>query len=176
VDVYCNSPHKWLQAPKGLGLMYVRQDLQDDIRPMWVTWGQNRWRGTARVFEDYGTRNLAEVLTLGDAIEFQNALGAAAKESRYRELWETFRAGTDESDRVTWRSPTTWEMSASLYALEIGDIASQAAFNYMYEEHGYVFRAFSTQELNTVRISPNVYNSEEEIQRFFAAAEALPTN
>jgi len=174
VDVYCTSPHKWLQAPKGLGLMYVRQDLQDDIRPIWVTWGQNRWRGTARVFEDYGTRNLAEVLTLGDAIEFQNSLGAAAKESRYRELWETFRTATEESSRVTWRSPTTWEMSVSLYALEIGDIASQAAFNLMYEEHGFVFRPFGTQGLNTVRISPNFYNSEEEIERFFAAAEALP--
>jgi len=174
VDVYCTSPHKWLQAPKGLGLMYVRQDLQDDIRPIWVTWGQNRWRGTARVFEDYGTRNLAEVLTLGDAIEFQNSFGAAAKESRYRELWETFRTATEESGRVTWRSPTTWEMSVSLYALEIGDITSQAAFNHMYEEHGFVFRPFNTQELNTVRISPNVYNSEEEIERFFAVAEALP--
>jgi len=174
VDVYCTSPHKWLQAPKGLGLMYVRQDLQDDIRPIWVTWGQDRWRGSARVFEDYGTRNLAEILTLGDAIEFQNNLGDATKESRYRELWETFRTATEESSRVTWRSPTTWEMSVSLYALEIEDITSQAAFNHMYEEHGFVFRPFGTQGLNTVRISPNVYNSEEEIERFFAAAEALP--
>jgi len=174
VDVYCTSSHKWLQAPKGLGLMYVRQDLQDDIRPIWVTWGQDRWRGTARIFEDYGTRNLAEVLSLGDAIEFQNSLGAEAKESRYRELWETFRAATEESDRVTWRSPTTWEMSASLYAIEIGDIASQAAFNHMYEKHGFVFRPFAAQGLNTVRISPNIYNTDEEIERFFAVAEALP--
>ena len=74
-----------------------------------------------------------------------------------------------------WRSPTNWELSASLYALEIADITSQAAFDHMYEEHGFIFRPFATQGLNTVRISPNVYNSENEIERFFTVAESLPT-
>ena len=34
----------------------------------------DRWQGSARVFEDYGTRNLSEVLALGDAIEFRQRL------------------------------------------------------------------------------------------------------
>jgi selenocysteine lyase/cysteine desulfurase len=49
-------------------------------------------------------------------------------------------------------------------ALGPGD---QVLFAYMYGEHGYVFRPFNTQGLNTVRISPNVYNIEDEIARFF---------
>ena len=176
VDVYCASPHKWLQAPKGLGLMYVRQETQPRLRPMWVTWGQERWRGTARTYEDYGTRNLAEVLTLGDAIDFQNALGAAAKEARYRQLRALFKSMTDESERVVWRSPGSWSRSASLYAVEISGIESGAAFDRMYREHGFVFRPFSTQGLNTVRISPNVFNTEEEIGRFFEVVRTLPSS
>jgi selenocysteine lyase/cysteine desulfurase len=174
VDVYCTSPHKWLQAPKGLGLMYLRREVQERIRPMWVTWGQARWAGTVRVFEDYGTRNLPEVLTLGDAIDFQMALGAQAKETRYRDLWKRFRAAAERSGRVIWRSPTAWPRSASLYALEIRDVDSQTAFDYLYREHGFVFRPFHTQGLNTVRISPNVYNGEDEIARFFDAIERVP--
>jgi selenocysteine lyase/cysteine desulfurase len=175
VDVYCTSPHKWLQAPKGLGLMYLRREVQERIRPMWVTWGQERWKGTVRIFEDYGTRNLPEVLTLGDAIEFQTALGAEAKEARYRELWQRFRAAAERSGRVTWRSPTAWPLSASLYALEIRGVDSQAAFDYLYGEHGFVFRPFDTQALDTVRISPNIYNSDEEIARFFDALGKMPS-
>ena len=74
---------------------------------------------------------------------------------------------TENSNHIIWRSPTTWSRGASLYALEIRDRSSSAVFNYMYGEHGFVFRSFSTQGLNTVRISPNVYNTEDEIARFF---------
>ena len=56
VDFYATSAHKWLQSPKGLGLLYVRREVQETLRPMWVTWGQNRYQGSARIFEDYGTR------------------------------------------------------------------------------------------------------------------------
>ncbi len=176
IDVYCASPHKWLQAPKGLGLMYVRKDVQERIRPMWVTWGQARWKGTARIYEDYGTRNLPEVITLGDAIDFQAKLGAGAKEARYREIWQRFRSAGAESGLITWRSPTSWPLSASLYALEIRGVDSQVAFDRMYREHGFVFRPFHTQGLNTVRISPNTYNTDAEIERFFDVVAALPGN
>ncbi len=172
-DVYCTSPHKWLQSPKGLGLMFIRRDLQENVSPMWVTWGQQRWGGSVRIFEDYGTRNLPELLTLGDAIDFQRELGAGAKEQRYRELWQQFRTATERSDRVIWRSPTTWEMSASLYALEIRGVQSADLFELMYRDHGFVFRPFNTQGLNTVRISPNVYNTEDEIERFFDVVEGM---
>jgi selenocysteine lyase/cysteine desulfurase len=174
VDAYCTSAHKWLQSPKGLGLMYVHEELQGTLHPMWVTWGQARWKGSARVYEDYGTRNLPEVLALGDALDFQEALGSEWKEERYRALWERFRLMADDSGRVAWRSPRSWSRSASLYAVEIRDADSQNVFDYMYREHGFVFRPFNTQGLNTARISPNVYNTEEEIERFFAVTNRLP--
>ena len=171
-DVYCTSPHKWLQAPKGLGLMHVRPEVREVLRPMWVTWGQKRWEGSVRIFEDYGTRNLPDVLALGDAIDFQVALGAEAKAERYRALWDEFRTATRLADNVIWRSPEVWELSASLFALEVKGHRSRAVFDLMYGEHGFVFRPFDTQGLNTIRISPNIFNTEEEIGRFF---EALPT-
>ena len=167
VDFYCTSPHKWLQAPKGLGLMYVRRDLQQRLRPLWVTWGQQRWKGTVRIFEDYGTRNLPEVITLGDAIDFQMKLGAREKEARYRTIWEHFRSAAERAGHVVWRSPTSWSLSASLYAVEIRERDSRDVFDRMYRQHGFVFRPFSTQGLNTVRVSPNVFNTETEIERFF---------
>jgi selenocysteine lyase/cysteine desulfurase len=176
VDVYSASPHKWIQSPKGLGLFYVRREVQERIRPMWVTWGQARWQGTARLFEDYGTRNLPEVLTLGDALDFQAGLGVDAKLARYREIWDLFLNTTDRTERVIWRSPRDWERSASLFALEIRDISSADVFDRLYREGGFVFRPFQMENLNTIRISPNVYNSEEEIDRFFVAVQRLPTN
>ncbi len=173
VDFYAASPHKWLQAPKGLGVLYVRKDVQHALRPMWVTWGQERWAGTVRIFEDYGTRNLPELLAMGDAIDFQNQLGEQTKETQYRQSWEWWRAATDSADRATWRSPTSWSLASSLFALEIEGIESRDLFNRLNLYHGFVFRAFRTQGLNTARISPNLINTDEDIDRFFAAVDSL---
>ncbi|MDH3457697.1 MAG: aminotransferase class V-fold PLP-dependent enzyme, partial [Gemmatimonadota bacterium] len=172
VDFYAASPHKWLQAPKGLGLLYVRRAARDVLRSMWVTWGQERWAGTVRVFEDYGTRNLPEVIALGDAMDFQERLGTQNKEMRYRELWEAARTFVERTPGLVWRSPTTWPLSASLYAVEVEGQSSGEVFQALYRDMGAVFRAFRTQGLNTARISPNVFNSETELERLFNAMAA----
>ncbi len=172
-DFYCASPHKWLQAPKGLGLMHIRPEMRGRVRPMWVTWGQERWEGTARIFEDYGTRNLPEVIALGDAIDFQDALGTDRKLARYHELWRLFRERTESTPGLRWRSPGRWELSASLYALEIDGRDSRDVFDTLFHDHGFVFRPFDTHGLNTIRISPNVANTTAEIEQLFVALEGF---
>ena len=104
IDFYASSPHKWVQSPKGLGVLYVREDVRELLRPMWVTWGQQRWSGSARMFEDYGTRNFPDVITVGDAIDFQIQLGAYEMESRYRKLWELAVNVVDCTSGLMWHS------------------------------------------------------------------------
>jgi selenocysteine lyase/cysteine desulfurase len=171
VDIYCSSPHKWVQAPKETGVMYVRSGVQDALQPMWYTWGQRGWSNSARKYEDYGTRDLPAIVTLGDALDFQEQIGAAAKEARYHDLWEFFLSMADNSDRVIWRSSRDWDLSASLFAVEIDGKNSNEVSETMYRDNGYVFRPFRTSELNTLRISPNIYNTEDEIVRFFELVE-----
>ena len=116
VDVFATSPHKWLQAPKGLGLTYVSEKIRHMVRPMWVTWGQTRngWTDTGRIFEDYGTRNLAEVLTLGDAIDFQRRLSPSEREAHLHALWQYTRRRVMEHPRADWRSSHSRELGGSL--------------------------------------------------------------
>jgi len=173
VDFYSTSPHKWLQGPKESGLLYVSREVLDEVRAMWVTWGHARWKGTVRVFEDYGTRNMPELMALGHAIDFQNELGAKAKEERYRQLWEHFSDEVDRRPGVIWRSPVTWDFGSGLFAIEREGRQSGEVSQQLFREHGYVFRPFSTQGLNTMRISPNVFNTEDEIDRFLDVLQAL---
>lgn len=163
VDFYATSPHKWLQAPKGLGLLYVRAELRDRLRPMWVTWGQETWEGTVRVFEDYGTRNLPELIALGDAIDFQRMLDGEARTERLRALRERVRDAAESSSRLRWASPRRWERGASLYLLEVEGEDGDALFRRLFRDRGIVFRPFRIQGLNGIRVSPNVHTGDEEI-------------
>ncbi len=172
VDFYAASPHKWVQAPKGSGLLYVRSAVRDELRPLSVSWGQERWAGTARIYEDYGTRDLPGLLALGDAIDFQSAIGDRTKRESLSAMRQVLQAGAEATPGLVWRSPESWEMGASLAAVEVEGIESAAFFERARRERGLVFRPFSTLGLNTVRISPNLITSREELGVFLEAAGA----
>ncbi|MEJ2334522.1 MAG: aminotransferase class V-fold PLP-dependent enzyme [Gemmatimonadales bacterium] len=176
VDFYAASPHKWVQAPKGSGLLYVRRAVRDQLRPLWVTWGQERWAGTARIYEDYGTRDLPGLLALGDAIDFQSAIGDRARREGLSGLRQALQTGVEVTPGLVWRSPESWEMGASLVAVEVEGLASPAFFERARRERGLVFRPFSTFGLNTVRISPNLITTREEIGVFLETAASAASD
>jgi len=166
IDFYAASPHKWLQAPKGTGLLYIRKELQSHLKPMWVTWGQERWQGSVRIFEDYGTRNLAATLTLGNAVGFQTKLNSNGAEQRRKELRDTFYQALKSNSKFIWRSPLDPDLATSLYTVELKETSSRALFKEMFEKHGYVFRPFESENWNAIRLSLNIFNTFEEIDRF----------
>jgi selenocysteine lyase/cysteine desulfurase len=132
---------------------------------MWVTWGQARWGDTARKYEDYGTRNLPEVLSLGDALAFQAALGEGRKERRYREMFQRLQASVDGTPGVAWRSPRSWEMGGILTAVQLMDGRASEVSETLFRDHGIVVRPFPQEGLNSLRVSPNLMNTSEETQR-----------
>ena len=166
VDVFATSAHKWLQTPKGLGVTYYSQTVREVLRPMWVTWGQ-KWFKEAMRFEDYGTRNMPELLSLGDAIEFQSNVTVEKRTARLAALRDLAKELAHENPRTTWRSPERWPMGGSLFAIEISGAKSADLAKSMFAHHGFVFRPFEIDGVQTVRISPNVFTSEREIRRFF---------
>jgi isopenicillin-N epimerase len=176
VDFYAASPHKWVQAPKGSGLLYVRRAVRDQLRPLWVTWGQERWAGTAGIYEDYGTRDLPGLLALGDAIDFQSAIGDRARREGLSGLRQALQTGVEVTPGLVWRSPESWEMGASLVAVEVEGLASPAFFERARRERGLVFRPFSTFGLNTVRISPNLITTREQIGVFLETAASAASD
>jgi len=163
VDAYATSAHKWLQSPKGEGLLYLRGGLVDGVKPMTVTWGQDRWAGSARKLEDYGTRDPGDLLALADAAAFQARLGDAWP--RRRALVRRLREGVEAASGLRWRSPTHPALGSAIAAVEAPGTSSGAIFDRLHREHGMVFRAFGG-ELNTVRISVNLANTEAQIARF----------
>ncbi len=171
VDVYATSPHKWLQAPKGLGLAYINRRAQDKIKPMWVTWGQKRWAGSARIYEDYGTRNFAELLSLGDAIEFHLGTSTENRVGRLEKLWNLARRLVDRADSISWGSPNDWNLAGSLYAVKLERPGANKVAEKLFAEHQTVVRPFQNAGLNSLRVSPNIFTRENEIRSFINLVE-----
>jgi isopenicillin-N epimerase len=75
-DFYASSPHKWLMAPKGTGLLYVREEL---LEKLWVNTCSGSWHDytlKAYRFENLGTSNLSVMVGMKAALDFYHTIGA----------------------------------------------------------------------------------------------------
>jgi len=172
VDVYAASAHKWVQAPKGLGMAYFGESVRDALRPMWVTWGQQRWPDTARRFEDYGTRAVPALMALGDALTFQAAIDGGARQRHDAALRDYLIERVDAAPGLAWRSPRDPGLSSSILAVDIGGRPAGAAAQSLFADHGIVVRPFEIDGANFLRVSPNLNNRLDELDRLITALAA----
>ncbi|MFQ5628442.1 MAG: hypothetical protein ACE5I1_06760 [bacterium] len=101
-------------------------------------------------------------------MDFHRQLGSEAKEKRLKSLWNYFSQKAQASEGIIWRSPKCWELACSLYTIEVKNRDSRELLDRLYKIHGVIFRAFHSRDWNTLRISPNFYNTKEDMDRFFA--------
>jgi len=171
VDFYSGSGHKWLQAPKGLGLLYINESLIEQLRPISVTWGHRRWKGTARVFEDYGTRDLPELLALGDAVTFHQKISWDDRLKHYQFLRD-YTAEQAKQFGFVWSSPQQWDMNGSLYSVLVNGVDGKKLEHDLIERKLAV-RVFASSDATRVRLSPNLMNKKTEVDRLFMAIRSL---
>ena len=170
VDFYATSTHKWLQSPKGTGFLYVRKKWVAQLDPLTVTWGAKRWKNDARRYEDIGTHDYGTWLTLKDALEFHQRWSDEERSRRLETLFQHVQARTDANASLTWHSPRTFENGASLVAVGLKQRESSPVAKKLFEEGGFVTRAFGSP-FQALRVSPNLVNTAEDVDRFFDALE-----
>src|SRR5260370_12405628 len=83
--MYWASPHKWLQATKGTGFLYVRDEVIDRV---WNTIATEGWDDTklrAERFQRIGSSNVPTLCGLRAAIEFADQIGIERIEKHHRQ-------------------------------------------------------------------------------------------
>ena len=159
-DVYANSPHKWLGAPLGNGFFYVKKEMIGNIWPMH---GSGGWdRDTARRFECFGTRDWAVTACIGDAIDWQNAIGLDRITKRGRDLMTYFKQEVQEIKDVKLWTSMDPRMSCSLAGISIREIPNRKIYRYIFDKHRVLGRLVD-YDLNAVRFSAHYFNTYEEM-------------
>src|SRR2546423_7682744 len=78
-DYFGTSLHKWLYAPKGTGMLYVKRDKIEKIWPLMAA--ESKQASDIRKFEEIGTHSAAPKLAIGEALLFHNGIGGKRKEA-----------------------------------------------------------------------------------------------
>ncbi len=163
-DAYFASPHKWMLAPKGTGVFYLRPEHQTK---MWATLASGHYDDVADPMlrmQAYGTGNMSLLRGLDVAIEFHRQIGSKVVEDRIFALADRLRDGLKKIPGATIVSPTHPELRCATTLYGINGKTGAQLQDYLWESKIRV-RANGT---SLVRHGCHIYNSEEEVDRTLA--------
>src|SRR5260370_30123115 len=84
--MYSSSPHKWLQATKGSGFLYVRDEVIDRVWNTIVTAGWDEPKLRAERFQRIGSSNVPSLWGMRAAVKMANDIGLDRIERRHRKM------------------------------------------------------------------------------------------
>lgn len=170
-DYFGTSLHKWLYAPKGTGLLYVKRDKIDKIWPLMAA--EKRQASDIRKFEEIGTHSAAPKLAIGEAIMFHYGIGAKRKEARLRYLSRYWMNKLKDLPNVRFHTSFDENQSCGIANIEILGIDPAALQSYLMEKHKIFTVAILHDEFKGIRVTPNVYTLLEELDRFCDVMERV---
>ena len=163
VDTYASSSHKWMLAPKGSGLLYIRKEAQERVRPLTLRSGFHVYSASG------GTRSVAGILAHGVAMDFHDTIGRDKVEARCRALRRTLREALADVEGVKILTPEEEDLCGGILTISLlrGDAGKVRAT--LANDYDVVLKRGSAQ-YNAIRISTHIFNDESDIER---AASAL---
>jgi len=167
IDFWASSPYKWLGAPTGAGVLYVKKESQDKLWPTIATSGWDN-DGSARKFETFGQRADPLVMALGEAIEFHRVIGEWRVENRIKSLADHLKKGLKEIPGVKIHTSDDHYLSGGLTAFHIeGYDDLSKIVNYVREKYNIVIRTIGSKKDGTygIRISTNIFVSKKNIDK-----------
>jgi selenocysteine lyase/cysteine desulfurase len=166
-DLYSSSPHKWLQAPKGSGFLYVRDEMIDRLWNTIATEGWDDVKLRAERFQRIGSSNVPALWGLRASIQLANDIGMDRIERRHRQLCDYILAAMIMPKRgaQSWTSPDP-TMRCAIATVNVPPIVRMDLENWLWKEKKIRIRG---ADPNKLRLSTPYYLSKQDIDRFLDA-------
>lgn len=161
-DLYSSSPHKWLQATKGTGYLFVRDEMIDRL---WNTCANEGWDNPqlrAERFQRIGSSNVPALAGLRASIEFANGIGMERIEKRHRELTDYVLSEMLKRGVESWTSPDP-ALRCAIATVNIAPTKCMELETWLWKQHKIRIRG---DVHSKVRISTPYYLSRGDIDKF----------
>lgn len=166
-DYFGTSLHKFLSAPVGSGLLWVKRDKIAKLWPLLCNGDPKS--ADIRKFETLGTRSFAIEQAIGEAINFHNAIGSKRKEERIRYLKNYWAERVQQVPGVRLHTSLKAPYSCgicgvSIDGLTIAELEGQLMSKYKINTSPIVW-----ENISCVRVTPHVYTSLPDLDRLITA-------
>ncbi len=164
-DYYGTSLHKWVLAPIGTGMLYVRKNKIEKIWPMMPA--PESLNVNIRKFEEIGTHPASQRNAITEALTFHDSIGPARKAERFRYLRKRWSNPLRELPGVRILNSEDPEQSCGIGFISVDGFDASKLAGHLWEKHRIWTTAIVTPgEYQGLRITPNVYTTLEEVDTF----------
>src|SRR5881227_2258427 len=170
-DYFGTSLHKWIYAPKGTGMLYVKKDKIPKIWALMASEDKNK--NDIHKYEEIGTHSAAMRLAIGEAILFHNAIGGKRKEERLRYLSRYWMNRLKDVPKIGFNTSFDPKQSCAIANVNVEGVDPSAIGNYLFDKHHIFTVPIMHEEFQGIRITPNVYTTLSELDRFCNEMEAI---
>jgi selenocysteine lyase/cysteine desulfurase len=180
-DSLATSGHKWIGGPLETGVLFVRVDRLEDVKPTLVGAhsgdaeslpGELKLADSAMRYE-YGTRNAAAVVGLAAAMRFQERVGRDRIAARGKSLATHIAEGLGRLREIEVLTPKSDALRASMVTFRSARVSHDVLFTRLLKEHAMRCRPVTEQGLNAVRVSTHCFNFPEEGERLVRAVAQI---
>lgn len=174
VDFFATSPYKWLGAPTGVGVLYIKKEHLDKV---WATLATSGWDNSesAKKFEAVGQRADALTIALGEAIDFQSHIGKQRIERRIKALAGYLKRELEKIPGVKLHTSQDPYISGGLTAFSIEGIEPIKVVDYVREKYNIVIRTVGNKEEGThgLRVSTHIYITQKHVDMLLEGIQHL---
>ena len=173
-DFYAANLHKWLGAPLGVGLLYIRKGRARDIAPLFGD--RSHAHDDIRKLGHVGTVPPASILAVEDAIAFHERIGAANKEARLRALKEYWVSRARKLPGVKMLTPSDPQRACAIAAFRLDGMPAQEVADRLMRDHGIFTVVRDMEGGQGVRVTPHLYTSKPQLDRLVNAIGAIASS
>lgn len=173
-DYYATSLHKWLFAPHGTGMLYVRREKIAKLWPMMAA--PEPMDDNIRKFEEIGTHPAANYLAIAEALTFHHGVGAKRKEARMIYLRDRWAKRLVQNERIKLNTSLQPGFACGLANVQVKGVDSGELATHLWNKHRIIVVPIKHAEFQGLRVTPNVYTTVQEIDRFAEVIEEVVKN
>ena len=170
-DYYGASLHKWLSAPLGSGMLYVKKDKIPSVWPLLA--GGETEADDIRRLNHIGTDPVHVDLGILDAIEYQNAIGLKRKEARLKFLQHYWTSQLRGLPRIVINTPADMNRHGGIGNVGIEGIDPVELADTLMKDYRIFTVGINRPGVLGLRITPNLYTTTDELDALVRAIKEL---
>mgnify|MGYP001307449742 FL=1 len=167
-DYYASSLHKWLGAPLGNGLLYVKKG---NAERLWPLYGDTAYDDdNIMKLEHLGTRPCSDQNGIIPAVDFNLEIGKKEKSKRLKFLQMRWASELKDNKNILLNTPLGEGQSYGIANVGVKNLHPSELADKLFDDHNiFTVPIDDDRGIRGVRVSPNLYSTVEDIDKFIEA-------
>ena len=170
-DYFGTSLHKFLSAPIGSGMLYIRRDKIEKVWPLTCN-GEPR-SANIRKFETLGTRSFPIEQGIGEAINFHEGIGARRKQERIHYLKYYWASRVQQMPKVKLHTSLDPRYSCAICGVSVDGMTPAQLEAALFDQYKIHTVGIVWENISCVRVTPHVYTSIADLDKLVGAIQTI---